>query len=42
MDFDFKVDTFILTLDESAYDVAVLLYKEFAYLMRTNSDEDNR
>lgn len=42
MDFEFKVEIFIMTLDESAFDVAVLLYKEFAYLMRTNSNEDNR
>ena len=42
MDFEFKVEIFIMTLDESAFDVAVLLYKEFAYLMRNNSDEDNR
>jgi hypothetical protein len=42
MAFEFKVEIFIMTLDESAFDVAVLLYKEFAYLMRTNSNEDNR
>ena len=42
MEFEFKVGIFILTLEQGAFDVASLLYKEFSYLMRTNSNEDNR
>ena len=31
-----------MALEEDAYDIAALLHKEFSYLMRDNSNEDNR
>ena len=42
MEFSFSVQVFQLSLDEDAFDIAALLHKEFAYLMRENSNEENR
>jgi hypothetical protein len=42
MEFEFNVSIFIMTLEEDAYDLAALLHKEFSFLMRDNSNEDNR
>jgi hypothetical protein len=42
MEFEFNVSIFIMALEEDAYDVASLLHKEFNYLMRDNSNEENR
>ena len=42
LEFEFNVSIFIMALEEDAYDIAALLHKEFSYLMRDNSNEDNR
>ena len=42
LEFEFNVGLFILTLETDAYDMAVLLYKEFQYIMRANSIEENK
>ena len=42
IEFEFSVGIFLIALEEDAYDIAVLLHKEFAYLMRENSFEENR
>lgn len=41
-DFEFSVHVFIAALEEDAFDIAVLLHKEFVQLMRENSLEENR
>lgn len=41
-DFEFSVHVFIAALEEDAFDIAVLLHKEFVQLMRENSLKDNR
>lgn len=41
-EFQFEVPLFITALEEDAYDVAMLLHREFKYLMRNNSDEEDR
>ena len=35
--FSFTVDKFVIALECEAYDICVLLYDEFKYLMRENS-----
>jgi hypothetical protein len=42
LEFEFKTSIFLLALEEEAYDMAVLLHKEFQYLMRDNSLEENK
>ena len=42
MEFEFNVSIFIIALEEDAYDIAYLIHKEFSYLMRENSNEENR
>jgi hypothetical protein len=42
MDFEFTPSLFISVLEDDCFDVAALLHKEFAYLMRENSPEENR
>jgi hypothetical protein len=42
MEFEFNVSIFIIAIEEDAYDIAYLIHKEFAYLMRENSNEENR
>lgn len=41
LEFEFTTSLFILTLEEDAYDMAMLLHKEFRYLMRANSEQEN-
>lgn len=42
IEFEFSVGIFLIALEEDAYDIAVLLHKEFSYMMRENSFEENR
>lgn len=42
MDFEFDVSLFIVALEESAFDIAVLLHQEFVYMMRGNSERDDQ
>ena len=42
LEFEFNVSIFIIALEEDAYDIAYLIHKEFSYLMRENSNEENR
>ena len=39
-EFQFEVSLFIMALEEDAYDIAMLLHREFKYLMRNISTED--
>lgn len=42
LEFEFNVSIFILTLEEDAFDIGVLLHREFQFLMRDNSNEENK
>jgi len=42
IEFEFTVQIFIMALEEDCYDMAMLLHKEFRYLMRENSQEENK
>lgn len=41
-EFQFEIGLFITALEEDAYDVAMLLHREFKYVMRNNSADDDR
>ena len=41
-EFQFDVSLFIIALEEDAYDIAMLLHREFKYLMRNIPVEDDR
>ena len=42
LEFEFSVHLFIIALEEDAFDVACLIHREFAYLMRELTPEETR
>jgi hypothetical protein len=41
-EFNFNIQLFITALEEDAYDIAMLLHKEFKLLMRSTTADDDR
>ena len=42
IEFEFSTSIFIRTLEEDAFDIAVLLHNEYRYIMRGNSSEEDK
>ena len=40
LEFEFSIQIFILAMEEDAFDIAVLLYKEFNYMMREINEKE--